>query len=458
MLNTKSIYFIVALIGCLLLASLLLSNYNNAIIKENKQIQVKTESIKRYYDQIGKEVIHSLDIGLRGFALIREPSFVKPMNNSILKKDSIISQVEIPLKELNYDLSEFQIFKDSLNAYIEYGIALRQLLIENREEEFLTFFRTDKGAKLWAQYISCEESIRKFLDKIDDEAQNKYERALASNNLIQILLLVLTIPTLGFLAFHTSRTYSLSQLVLTHTHELENANKELIEQKDQLEQYSYIVAHNLRAPLTQILGLVKLIQLSTSQTDKDEAMTRLVVSANDLGYVIKDLNTILEIKRQTKNLTEINLEETLQRTRAMLEEDIRNSQVEIQSELHVTTIVSVAPYIESIFYNLISNSIKYRDAERKLIITIKSSMKDNLVCLSFSDNGLGIDLERFKDSIFGLYKRFHLHVEGKGLGLYLVRTQVETMGGKIEIESSPGQGTTFLIYLKSISTGEVKLF
>lgn len=439
------------------MASLLLSSHNNSIIEENKQIQLKTESIKWYYDQIGKEVIHSLDIGLRGFALIREQSFVQPMNNSIQMKDSIISQVEIPLNELNYDLSEFRIFKDSLYAYIKFGIALRQLLIEQREEEFLTLFRTDKGARLWAQYIFCEGSIREFLDKIDNDAKTKYDRALARNNLIQILLFVLTIPTLGFLAFHTSRTHTLSQLVLSHTHELENANKELIEQKDQLEQYSFIVAHNLRAPLTQILGLVKLIQLSPSQTDKDEAMNRLVVSANDLGHVIKDLNTILEIKRQTKNLTEINLEETLLRTQAMLEEDIRDSQVEIQSELQVTTIVSVAPYIESIFYNLISNSIKYKDAERKLKIIIRSILDGNQVCLSFSDNGLGIDLERFKKNIFGLYKRFHLHVEGKGLGLYLVRTQVEAMGGKIEIESSPGHGTTFLIHLKSININEVKV-
>ena len=108
----------------------------------------------------------------------------------------------------------------------------------------------------------------------------------------------------------------------------------------------------------------------------------------------------------------------------------------------------IAPYVESILYNLISNAIKYRDPERSPHIAIKTTHENEFVCLAVMDNGLGIDLKKYKQNIFSLYKRFHLHVEGKGLGLYLVKTQIEALGGRVEVRSEPNEGTTFQIYFK----------
>lgn len=87
----------------------------------------------------------------------------------------------------------------------------------------------------------------------------------------------------------------------------------------------------------------------------------------------------------------------------------------------------------------------YRQPEIPCLITIKSNQINNKLELVFSDNGLGIDLQRRADEVFGLYKRFHSHVEGKGMGLFMVKTQVEKLGGKISIQSEVNKGTAFKI-------------
>jgi signal transduction histidine kinase len=99
----------------------------------------------------------------------------------------------------------------------------------------------------------------------------------------------------------------------------------------------------------------------------------------------------------------------------------------------------------SIFHNLITNSIKYRQPGIAPIIEITSTVHQGKIDLVFKDNGLGIDLKRKGTEVFGLYKRFHHHVEGKGMGLFMVKTHVETIGGTISIESEINKGTTFTI-------------
>jgi signal transduction histidine kinase len=106
-------------------------------------------------------------------------------------------------------------------------------------------------------------------------------------------------------------------------------------------------------------------------------------------------------------------------------------------------------YLESILLNLLTNAIKYKSETRKLKINISAEQLDDDVVLIFKDNGIGIDLERNRDKIFGLYQRFHDYPDSKGLGLYLVKSQVETMGGTISIESKVDFGTTFTLTFKN---------
>jgi signal transduction histidine kinase len=113
--------------------------------------------------------------------------------------------------------------------------------------------------------------------------------------------------------------------------------------------------------------------------------------------------------------------------------------------LEVAKVHAIEPYMESIFYNLISNAIKYQSGDRKLQINISSYPDGSNVILEVKDNGIGMDLDQSGSKLFGLYQRFHDHVGGKGLGLYLVKTQVEALGGSISVESEVNEGCTFRI-------------
>ena len=105
--------------------------------------------------------------------------------------------------------------------------------------------------------------------------------------------------------------------------------------------------------------------------------------------------------------------------------------------------------MESILSNLLSNAIKYKSNNKPLEITVKADQVKDKTILTFSDNGIGIDLERNKDKVFGLYQRFHDYPDSKGLGLYLVKSQVEAMDGTISIKSDVNKGTTFTITFKN---------
>ncbi len=233
--------------------------------------------------------------------------------------------------------------------------------------------------------------------------------------------------------------------------EVEKRTRELLEYNQQLEQFAFVSSHNLRAPVARILGLGNLLQLSGKSASDETLITKsLIHSTHELDRVVRDLNTILEIRQGAPSVvTKINLSEELQMVLINLEKEIADTNAMISSDFSQAPIIhTVRPYLDSILLNLIGNSIKYRHPNRTPLIHLKTEPRGNLTCLIASDNGLGIDLATYGEKLFKLYSRFHLHVEGKGLGLHLVKTQVTAMGGKIEVESKVNEGITFSIYFK----------
>ena len=232
-------------------------------------------------------------------------------------------------------------------------------------------------------------------------------------------------------------------------------NAELIQQNEQLQQFGFITSHNMRGPVATIIGLINLLseQLGDTQdAGARELLKHLETTVAKLDQVIIDMNVILEHKTQISTVKEeITLEDILMTVESGLAPYIKKSKAIIRTDFEVERMYSVRTYIHSILYNLMSNAIKFRDVNRPLRIGISSSLEEHqakqMVCLSFTDNGMGIDLKANRDRIFGLYKRFHHHVEGKGLGLHLVKTQVEALGGDIVVESEVGKGTTFNVFL-----------
>ena len=226
-------------------------------------------------------------------------------------------------------------------------------------------------------------------------------------------------------------------------------NQELVRHNNELRQFSYTVSHNLRGPVARLLGLTDLMSKPLTHAERDEIALMIQKSGHELDEVLCDLSLIIDIRNDLYQVREkISFKEEWQKVFTMLQDQVRPEYTLDVDFEHAPIVFSLRAMIQSILYNLLSNAIKYRDPERALHVSIKTSMlPDNSVVLHVSDNGLGFNVNNQRENLFKLYRRFHTHVDGKGLGLYLVKTQVDTLGGKIEVESEVNRGTTFTITL-----------
>jgi PAS domain S-box-containing protein len=230
--------------------------------------------------------------------------------------------------------------------------------------------------------------------------------------------------------------------------EREKMITDIIQRNRDLEQFTFIISHNLRAPTANIIGLTECLQSGTlTPLEQKEFLQGLSVSVSNLDAVIKDINEILKVKQETGDKKEtIFFDELLTNVVMSIRNLVEKYRAKIKSDFtQADEIFSQRVYMYSIFYNLISNSIKYQRPNVQPIIEINSTKQNGMIILKFKDNGLGIDLKSKGDKIFGLYNRFHSHVEGKGMGLFMVKTQVEAMGGKISVASQLNKGTEFTI-------------
>jgi len=230
----------------------------------------------------------------------------------------------------------------------------------------------------------------------------------------------------------------------------EKMTADILQRNKNLEQFAYIVSHNLRAPVANIIGILNLMSVRKLDKKTENEMNGvLLTSTSKLDDVIRDLNYILQVKSTIDEKKElVSFSDLLEDIKTSLAGPISTGNVEITGDFScVDSILTIKSYLYSIFLNLVSNSIKYRRQDAPSFIEISSITNGNGVTLAFKDNGLGIDLAKRGDQVFGLYKRFHTHVEGKGVGLFMVKTQVESLGGDISVTSEVNKGTVFTIML-----------
>ena len=229
--------------------------------------------------------------------------------------------------------------------------------------------------------------------------------------------------------------------------------RELTQNNKDLKQFSYITSHNLRAPLSNLTGLLNLIDDFTIEDEElKEILTGFKLSTHLLNETINDLARVITIKDSP----------SIQNEELQIQTIFKNilNQLHIQLEKikpklnidygNVTKINTNRAYFESIFINLLNNSLKYRSKNRDLTIDITILEKNNTITIHLKDNGIGIALERHNNKVFGLYQRFHNYPDSKGLGLFLVKSQIETMGGTISIQSEVEKGTEFTLTFKSL--------
>ncbi|ABG57396.1 sensor histidine kinase [Cytophaga hutchinsonii] len=246
----------------------------------------------------------------------------------------------------------------------------------------------------------------------------------------------------------------LEKIVVERTRQLEDSNKNLVRLNKDMDNFIYSASHDLKSPVNNIEGLVQLLKSELKTTDLKEntsielLLSKIETSATKVKNTVINLTDIVKIQSNPyEDIQNIDIREVLKEILLENEITVNTSNANITLGLNVETITYSRQAFKSILYNLIINSIKYKSPDRKLNIEITSSFnrKTNKIEVSVKDNGLGIDLELHKEKLFKLFVRFHDHIDGSGVGLYIINKIVEDKGGKIEVESTVNVGSIFKI-------------
>jgi PAS domain S-box-containing protein len=232
--------------------------------------------------------------------------------------------------------------------------------------------------------------------------------------------------------------------------------KRLSFQNTQLIDFCNIVTHNLRGPLNNMSMLVDFVEESENPEEQRELVGKLKPVIEGLNSTFNELVETIQIKQDLEIKSEVvHLENCLKKTLKGLEMEVLKANLQLTIDCHEAPEVYFPPkYVASIFHNLISNALKYRSPQRQLQIHVSSHKKGSACVLIVKDNGLGIDLCKHKDHVFKIGKVFHSHANAKGLGLYMTKSQVDVMGGTIEVESEVDKGTCFTIEFKGEGAAE----
>ena len=239
----------------------------------------------------------------------------------------------------------------------------------------------------------------------------------------------------------------LEERVAARTQELTRINTDL-------DSFVYTASHDLKAPITNIQALLSMLRKKLpAETQTDSAIQKVLgmmeQSVVRFMHTITDMSEITRLQRQSDQPAEsVDLFQVVEDVRLDLALLIEQSEAQLDIELDARPLIQFSPkHLRSVVYNLLSNAIKYRDPDRKPLVQLRCEATEDYYVLTVSDNGLGMDLSQ-DTKLFAMFRRLHNHVEGTGVGLYIVKKVVENAGGKITVDSQLGQGTTFTVYFK----------
>lgn len=355
----------------------------------------------------------------------------------------------------------------------ERGVTRQSLLLEaNKMRELIIHDLVEIGHMnpgRWEHMLSVYKSLN-LVDKdasLDDFIYNPHDTTL--NKTFTILSYIFVALFLIFLLLFVY-SYNMKKAVKKRTVELElevkrrKENEESLKRlsdelqisNNELKQFAYVTSHNLRAPVSNLLSLVKLFDRNMLNEKNSVYFAKIGMCTENLNTMLMDLNEILSVRtKENEKSMLLDLESETEFIKSNISENI------IETGTLITTDFSKAPSIyyprkniHNIFQNLFTNSIKYRKPGIPVHIDIVSEQSGNDTIIKFSDNGIGINLRKHGEKLFNLYERFSTDTEGKGLGLYIVKTQVEKAGGKIEVESEENIGTRFILTLKNSKPDE----
>ena len=262
------------------------------------------------------------------------------------------------------------------------------------------------------------------------------------------------IRTIGKPVINTDGTITAIRGITQDIHEqklkddqIKNSFEVITAKNESLNNFAQIVSHNLRTHAGNMESILKMIDESNDVAEQKELLGFLKKISGNLNQTIEHLTDTLKVQNSSSiPRTNINVKELLIQVIEILTPTIKETNTQIVYDAEAYHHIEYIPaYLESIVLNLLSNAIKYRKSEVDPVITVKTFYKNEKKCLSVTDNGQGIDLEKHGKKLFGMYKTFHSNTDAIGIGLFITKNQVESLGGSISVESVPNEGTTFTI-------------
>jgi len=295
------------------------------------------------------------------------------------------------------------------------------------------------------------DHLQILLDGNGDSYQMEKRYFHKEGRIVHVVLTVTAVKD-----FEGNISHFISQIMdISSRIQANNKSEELLDitknQNNSLLNFAHIVSHNLRSHSSNLTMLSNYLIQEEEENERKVIEKMIKEASESLSETVAHLNEVVQINTGAiDQLKEVNLNSTIRTVEKNITALLHEKNVECDITIDPTFNVKAVPaYLDSIFLNLFTNSIKYSSPERRPKITITSKKKGRSIVLDFKDNGLGINLERHGEKLFGMYKTFHEHEESRGIGLFITKNQIEAMDGKIEVESAVDKGTTFRVTLVS---------
>lgn len=217
----------------------------------------------------------------------------------------------------------------------------------------------------------------------------------------------------------------------------------------QLKNFTHLISHNIRNHANNIATLTSFIDDDSLDADNADLFHKIEKVSQGLSSTLDDLSEAIKIQETELRSDILRFEEVIDSVLGVLELDLEATKATVQKDLWTEKVLFPRLYLESIVMNLVTNALKYRKPDVPPVIGLRTyTDRDDQVVLECQDNGLGIDLEIHGKKLFGLYKTFHTGKDSHGVGLFLIKTQIESQGGHITVDSEPNKGTTFKVIFK----------
>ena len=420
------------------------STYNRAeSVRENRLIVYRTSNINAVLEKILSSTI-DIETGTRGYTITGDTSYLQ-----VYKKGNKSLDVWIDSLQSMNETNALQLQKlDTIKQLIESRKIISAQVIKTRGEEgieeAISIIKEGRGKEVMDSIRNSITNYQNEAVRILSENLTQTEENVKARNTNFALFVIIAFIVVVFA--YVKIRQNAKQLLIEKTIQ-ENLMDELTVQNQQLNDFANITSHNLRSPASNITALIATIEENSTVDEYKMIFDMLKKVAQNLNESLNQLMEVLHIKKNKLIDKEVlTFQKIYSKTLESLQGEILKSKAVIKADFSAVGEIEYSKiYLESIFHNLISNALKYRDLTRIPEITIQTEKKNNHIFLHVADNGLGIDLEKNGHKIFGMHQIFHNHPDAKGIGLFMTKTQIESMKGKISVSSEASVGTTFTV-------------